>query len=338
MSHLTLKRCKLLPIKITDELLVGKRFLITGASGLIGISLLKSLSNLAVSRMRIISVTATSRSSLFSRLDFPGIDLNILSIDLLNKNEIGKIGEFDYIIHAAGSADPKYFKKYQKETFLINSIITDCLLDLLAPNGKFIFLSSTELFSGTTDIICNEHSLGITSPFHPRAGYIEGKRAGEMLVSWRADQGMNATSLRLSYTFGPTIKIEDSRVINEFIENSLKFQKIFLKDSGKVTRPNLFSEDAAEMILNVMFDSKRRLYNIASNKINSILDIAKIIAEITNSKIIEPESNTPYDNSAQKHIDVDISAYISDFGLPDFTSLRDGLHKTILFRKNFNYA
>jgi hypothetical protein len=70
MSQLTLKRCKLLPIKITDELLDGKRFLITGASGLIGISLLKNLSNLAVSQMRVISVTATSRSNLFSRLNF----------------------------------------------------------------------------------------------------------------------------------------------------------------------------------------------------------------------------------------------------------------------------
>jgi nucleoside-diphosphate-sugar epimerase len=317
------------------ELLDKKRILITGASGLVGISLLRSLSNLSIKRSQVISITAITRTDALGKLNFPGISLNFIDINLLDKNEVQKLGRFDFIVHAAGSADPQYFKKFQRETFLLNSITTDFLLDLLADGGRFIFLSSTELYSGTSDVICNEQSLGITSPFHPRAGYIEGKRAGEMFVNWRRDQGKNATSIRLSYTYGPTIKTKDSRVINEFIESSLKLKKITMKDSGEAKRPNLFSGNAAEMILNVLFNSKRPLYNIANNKISSILEIARIIAEITNSELHVPESNSSYDTSAQNHINVDISSYISDFGLPVFTSLEDGLRETIVFRRNF---
>jgi UDP-glucuronate decarboxylase len=327
-----------LSLRIVDGSILDKKFLITGASGLVGLSVLKALSDLACTLNRTLNISVISRSKQLNKLNLPGIDLKLLNLDLLKTDEISGLGKFDYILHAASSADPAYFKKFQKETFLINSITTDLLMDQMSDGGNFVFLSSTELYSGTKDTICNEQSLGLTSPMHPRAGYIEGKRTGEMFLNWRAETGVRATSIRLSYTYGPILRKDDNRVINQFIESALKYGKIYLKDSGFARRPNLYARDAAEMILNVLFDSKKYLYNIASDQINSILDIAKIIANLTDSTVVESKSDVIFDSSAQMYSQIDISTYIVDFGRPNFTSLEDGLKKTLNFRKKLDFT
>lgn len=311
----------------------GSRILLTGATGLIGSSILSLLNEVArVTKFEFSLFThSTSRLKSESKLEF-----------LQPKHQVGNLTsnlgalsnqKYDLIIHAGGPAQPLDFMRRKNETFLINSVVTEGLLNLLESDGRFVFLSSSELYSGLRKDFFLESDIGTSTPSHPRACYIEGKRAGEMFVNWGREDGKHASSLRLSYTYGPGSKAGDLRVINQLIESAIKSNRIELKDSGAAVRTNLYIADAAKMILSVLLNPIREVYNIGGVQISSIKQIAELIAAITNSQLTIPSFNTSYGIFSQESVRLDISAYTEDFGLPTFTKLDQGLRQTIEWQR-----
>ena len=307
----------------------GSRILLTGATGLVGSSILSLLNEVArVTKFEFSLFThSTSGLQSESKLEF-----------LQPKHQVGNLTsnlgaisnqKYDLIIHAGGPAQPLDFMRRKNETFLINSVVTEGLLNLLESDGRFVFLSSSELYSGLKKDFFLEADIGTSAPSHPRACYIEGKRAGEMFVNWGREDGKHASSLRLSYTYGPGSKAGDLRVINQLIESAIKSNRIELKDSGAAVRTNLYIADAAKMILSVLLNPIREVYNIGGVQISSIKQIAEWIAAITNSQLTIPPFNTSYGIFSQESVRLDISAYTEDFGLPKFTELDQGLRQTI---------
>ena len=311
----------------------GSRILLTGATGLVGTSILSLLNDISQTTLFEAEMFTNSTSNLGGSSDFgilkPKHQINNLTSSL---GEISK-RKYDFIIHAGGPAQPIDFMQRRKETYLVNSIVTGELLDLLENDGKFVFLSSSELYSGLAEDHFFESEIGTSSPSHPRACYIEGKRAGEMFVNWGRDDGKQASSLRLSYTYGPGSKAGDSRVINQIIESAIKYGHIQLKDSGSTIRTNLYINDAAQMIISVLLNPLKSVYNIAGVKASTIKQIAELVAKHTHSELTLPSGGASHEIYAQKNVQVDIGAYVRDFGLPVFTELNEGLRQTIEWQR-----
>lgn len=301
------------------------RVLLTGATGLIGLNLLALLSELKSQFGLDFDLVTSSKSPLPKFIVDISVTKKHLEIDLARYFDVSKLGKFDFIIHSGGSAQPQDFMSKKSETYYINSFATKELLELLNPGGQFVFMSSTELYSGLKTNIFSESDIGSTGPMHPRACYIEGKRAGEMFVNWKITEGFRASSVRLSYTYGPGTKSNDLRVINTLIRDAITLGETKLKDEGLARRSNLFSLDAAHMILQILLSPSRAVYNVAARETATIKDIAKEISLIGRVPFREPMISDEIKVFAQDSVVVDTSAYFEDF--PNFVNcgLREGL-------------
>jgi nucleoside-diphosphate-sugar epimerase len=90
---------------------------------------------------------------------------------------------------------------------------------------------------------------------------------------------------RISTTYGPGFKPDDSRVINDLIKKSINSNKISLMDDGSATRTLCYIGDMCEMIFNVICNGSSTIYNLTGKEKVSIKNIAEVISSHTGSPI-----------------------------------------------------
>src|SRR5438128_765804 len=152
-----------------------RSILITGASGLLGITILACLRERMRRTGRPIAVTAVTHSpppAEFAAL-FEGAHFRLLQCDLADPVAVRSLPGADHIIHAAGYGQPGKFLENPAKTILLNTMATAVLLEALSPGGKFLCVSSSEVYSCSPHGPHREDDSGITDPSHRRACYIE---------------------------------------------------------------------------------------------------------------------------------------------------------------------
>jgi UDP-glucuronate decarboxylase len=311
--------------KINFKSLDGATVLITGASGMIGTYLLATLTLLKESGKNI-RVYGMCRS-------VPRHTLNIMtrSRDQILLTSAVPFERPDVIIHAAGYASPRSFLLDEAETIYVNTALTQELLSKLDPQGKFLFLSSSEVYSGWGYKECQvrpcESDIGTTTPYHPRACYIEGKRCGETLVNAYRSHA-NAKSARLAMTYGPGTRRGDKRSWCSFIEGALIQKRIALQFPGRETRVMCYIRDAVEMLWNVCLRGKEPVYNVTGFAPSvSMAYVAKTISEVTGASLHIPDGNEL--QGAPDDVRISNSRIYNEFGKTDFVPLEEGLRRTI---------
>lgn len=239
----------------------------------------------------------------------------------------------DMIIHGAGYGQPLKFAIDKIKTIEINTKTTIELFKYLKPHGKFLFISTSEVYSGA-DSPYSEEDIGTTTPQHPRACYIEGKRCGETICHAYRAQGFDVKIARLSLAYGPGTKRGDTRVLNQFIEQGFA-GKIVLKDKGEAMRTYCFVDDAVDIMWSILLYGKEAVYNVGGFSTLTIADLAKEIGAIMNATVIIPDEDTGLLGAPQS-VQVDMRKVFKEFGDRPFTSLNNGLKKTIAWqKKNF---
>lgn len=280
-----------------------KRLLITGAFGLVGSNICKILER-----------------------DHRTIEVTKVKFD--EGMYHAQSGDFDYMIHAAGYGQPKMFGKDKISCININTEAIDDLLRFAKPSCKFLFVSTSEVYSGSPSPH-KETDIGTTTPQHPRACYIEGKRCGEAICMAYKEQGYDVKIARLALAYGPGTKKGDTRVLNQFIEQALTTGKIKLMDDGSAKRTYCYVEDAAEMMLDILFKGKDVVYNIGGFSDVSIADLAYNIALQTNATV---ELGKKGLEGSPANVKLDMTNTLAEFPR-DFVTLTDGLHETIKYQK-----
>lgn len=279
-----------------------KTCLITGAYGLVGSNICKVLER-----------------------DYPDVEITKLKCDEWYPN---LPPQFDYIIHAAGYGQPQMFGKDKVKTIQINTQVLNGLFILLKKDGKFLFVSSSEIYSGAPSPH-KETDIGTTTPQHPRACYIEGKRCGEAICMAYKEQGYDVKIARLALAYGQGTKKGDTRVLNQFIEQALITKEIRLKDDGSAIRTYCYIDDAVEMLLKILFEGKDCVYNVGGISTLTIKDVAEYIGEITKSTVIL--GNTALEGSPDS-VKLDLDKYLVEFP-KTFVDFGTGIQKTIEYQK-----
>jgi nucleoside-diphosphate-sugar epimerase len=284
-----------------------KTLLITGAFGLVGSNICKILGR-----------------------DYSEIEVTKVKCDEIY--EYGFVVEeqhFDYIIHAAGYGQPMMFSKDKIKTIEINTKITNYLLGMrLKKDGKFLFVSTSEVYSGAPSPH-TEDMIGTTTPQHPRACYIEGKRCGEAICMAYKEQGYDIKIARLALAYGEGTKKGDTRVINQFIEQALTTGEIRMKDKGEATRTYCYVEDVAEMMLDILFKGTSVVYNVGGVSTLSIKDVAEYVGSITGAKVILGDKTL---EGSPDSVKLDISRILTEFPRK-FVDFGNGIQKTINYQK-----
>jgi UDP-glucuronate decarboxylase len=307
-----------------------KRILVTGASGIIGANFLSVLAS--QSQGKPAEIHAITKSGKFP------VELSDtvkpLVMDLTDPIEVSRLGKYDFILHAAGYGQPGKFLHAPLKTMELNVGLTASLIEKMDPNGTFVFMSTSEIYSGLTKPPFNEDQVGTTNTNHPRASYIEGKRSGEAIVAIaKRELGLDAKSLRLALAYGPGTKDGDERVLNTFIEQALQSKSIELRDSGDAWRTYCYVSDAVQMILDAALQGDSDIYNIGGKSRIQIKELARLIGRLTDATVEIPEgTNSPF-VGAPDDVWLDLSKIGQISNLEHLVTLEDGIARTISWRK-----
>ncbi len=324
------KETKLLINTVDLEQLKNKKILITGASGLIGVYLSSCL-NLLQEELNIELYCWTN-----SPIDKEFIELfkfaNFITGDITNVEMYKSLPQFDVIIHAAGYGQPNRFLEDKTKTIELNTTSTINLFNKLNKDGKFLFISTSELYNGLDRPNINELQIGSTNTDHPRASYIEGKRCGEAICYSFIDKGFDVKIVRLALAYGPGTKKNDQRVLNSLIQKGLFDEKIELMDSGDAIRTYCYVTDVVEMIYNILLNGKSVVYNVGGKSVTTILELAKLIGNKLDKEVIAPMSSNEL-NGNPKIVNINIGRYLHEFKKNTFVSLEEGITNTINWQK-----
>lgn len=236
----------------------------------------------------------------------------------------------DYITYGSGYGQPQMFGKDKVRTIEINTTSLIKAFSYLKPGGTFLYISSSEVYSGNP-LNCSEDEIGNTNPSHPRACYIEGKRAGEAICHSFAEQGYNVKIARLALAYGPGTKAGDTRVLNQFIEQACKTKNITMRDQGEALRTYCYIDDAVDMLWNILLNSRDMVYNIGGFSTLTILELAEEIAKLMNATVTLPEQQTGLSDAPMSVI-LDMSKYLKEFN-KGFVPIVEGLKRTIAYQR-----
>lgn len=276
------------------DTLRGKRLLIAGATGMIGTVLVDVLMLANRENNLGCHVYAMGRTVIRARERFSDYwdkeDFDFIQQDI--NEPIHFDYPVDYIIHAASNTHPRSYVTDPVGSIMTNLLGTYNLLEYARRYKlhRFIFLSSVEIYGRALKLEddFDEHYCGYIDCNTLRAGYPEGKRAGEALCQAYIEKyGFDIIIPRLSRVFGPTMLPSDSKAMAQFIHNAVKSEPIVLKSEGNQQFSYTYAPDAVSAILTIMLNGNSgEAYNVANvSEVHSLKEIATYLARLSGQNV-----------------------------------------------------
>lgn len=312
------------------------RFLVTGATGLIGSYIVDLL--LVYNRFYgagvIIYAMGRNRDKLISRFG-EAINNELYFVEQNVVQQMALEFEVDYIIHAASNAYPARFNSDPVGTIMGNIQGVYQLLEYGRKHNvkRLLFVSTGEVYGqGSSDKELFEESYsGYIDPMQVRSCYPESKRMAENIcVAYKKQYNQDCVIVRLCHTFGPNISKGDNRASVQFFTDAMNGRNVVLKSKGTKFRSYCYVADAVSGLLYVLLEGKSgEAYNVANPDIQvSIAQLASAIAEQKKCKVVFdiPESRMLEETPIEKQ--VLLCDKIIDLGWGAQYSLDEGIKHT----------
>lgn len=237
----------------------------------------------------------------------------------------------DIILHFACPASPVDYLNFPIHTMKVDSLGTINTLGL-AKNKKarYIFASTSEIYGDPKVHPQPETYWGNVNPIGPRSVYDEAKRFSEALtMAFFREHNIDIRIVRIFNTYGPRMRINDGRVVTNFISQALKNEPITVYGDGTQTRSFCYIDDLVEGIykIAIMDNLNGDVINLGNNTEHEIKDLANIIKDLTNSKSLISFKPLPQDDPLLRC--PDISLIKEKIHWEPKTGLEEGLGKII---------
>lgn len=266
----------------------GKRFLITGATGMVGTMLTDALMSLP--DVKVFAV-GRSKSKAAERLGeyFDNPNFTFIEQDVCQPFSDGL--QVDCIIPLASNTHPMAYSQYPVETMLINMLGAKNALDLAVKCGaKVVYPSSVEIYGNAVDDKpFVETGNGLLNLSNARACYPESKRSAEALcLSYAKERGVEVRIARLCRIFGPTMLLSDTKASSQFIIKALNGEDIVLKSKGEQYFSYVYVAEAVKALLCILLHGQNgECYNVSSKLTDVHLrDFAQACAEIAGKQVV----------------------------------------------------
>jgi UDP-glucuronate decarboxylase len=241
----------------------------------------------------------------------------------------------DAILNFACPASPVNYQKDPVRTIETNFLGMINLLHLANETGARIIQASTsEIYGDPTQSPQKESYWGNVNPIGIRSCYDEGKRAAETLCfDYRRQYNLDTRVIRIFNTYGPNMAIGDGRVVSNFIVQALRNEPINIYGDGKQTRSFCYVSDLVEGIYKLLNldENPNTPLNLGNPNEFTILELARVVIEITNSKSEIVSNPLPQDDPKQRCPDISLAKSILNW--KPTIELREGIEKTTAYFK-----
>jgi len=301
-----------------------KKILIAGGAGFIGSHLVKKL----VNDGNNVTVIDNFLSGNLENLN--GIKVKVIRHDII---DLITLSGFDEIYHLASLASPVFYQRNPIETALSNSIGTYNLLsEAKKHKSRILFASTSEVYGNPLKHPQKESYWGNVNPIGLRSCYDESKRLGEtLMMDFHREYGVETRIARIFNTYGPKMSIGDGRVIPNFIVQALKNEPMTIFGHGKQTRSFCYISDLIEGLVKLMNSNFSEPVNLGNPEEITILELAKKIKELTNSKSRIVFKELPIDDPERRCPDISLAK--QKLNWQPVVDLEEGLLKTIEYFK-----
>ncbi len=244
-------------------------------------------------------------------------------------NHIHVTGPLDWVLHFASPASPIDYLQLPIQTLKVGAMGTHNALGLAKAKGaKFVLTSTSEVYGDPLVHPQHEEYWGNVNPVGPRGVYDEAKRYAEALaMAYHRQHSIDVRIVRIFNTYGPRNRVNDGRVVPTFINQALHGEPITVFGEGQQTRSFQYVDDLVAGIRRLMEVPFNKPVNIGNPIELTILEFAKLILRLTNSRSEIIYRPLPQDDP--KNRKPDISRAREVLGWEPRVPVEEGLQKTI---------
>jgi dTDP-glucose 4,6-dehydratase len=260
------------------------RILLTGAAGFLGSHLTDRLlaeGHQVIGMDNFITGNKENLAHLAGNTNFSFIHHDV-------SNFIFVPGEIDYVLHFASPASPNPasplgFPNLPIQTMKAGALGTHNSLGVArAYNAKFLLASTSEIYGNPLEHPQKETYWGNVDPIGSRSVYDEAKRFAEALtMAYHRFHNIDTRIVRIFNTYGPRMRLDDGRVVPNFIQQALRGEPLTIYGDGSQTRSFCYVDDLIEGIYRLMLVDYHEPVNLGNPNEISIKEFADVVNQIT---------------------------------------------------------
>jgi dTDP-glucose 4,6-dehydratase len=245
--------------------------------------------------------------------------------------------QVNYVWHFASPASPIDYLELPIQTLKVGSLGTHKALGLAKLKGaRFLLASTSEIYGDPLVHPQTEDYWGNVNTLGPRGCYDEAKRFSEALtMAYHREHGVETRIVRIFNTYGPRMRVNDGRVVPAFISQALNEDSLTVFGDGKQTRSFCYCSDLIEGIYRLMLINDHMPVNIGNPQEMTMLEFAREIIRLTDSKSEIIYKSLPQDDPKQRRPDITRARNLLQW--EPSVALEQGLVNTIdYFREKLN--
>lgn len=308
------------------------RILITGAAGFLGSHLcdkLIALGNEVIGMDNFITGNKENLDHLAGNENFSFIRHDVA-------NFIFVPGKVDAVMHFASPASPNPaspfgFPNLPIQTMKAGALGTHNTLGVARDHkARYILASTSEIYGDPLEHPQRESYWGHVDPIGLRSVYDESKRFAEALtMAYHRYHHINTGIVRIFNTYGPRMRLDDGRVIPNFIQQALNKKKLTIYGDGSQTRSFCYVDDLIDGIIKLLLSEEHYPVNIGNLDEITIADLAKLVNEVigNTNKTVFLKGKVAGDDPMRRQPDITRASTILKW--KPGINLRLGLEKSI---------
>ncbi len=240
-------------------------------------------------------------------------------------------GKIDFIFHLASPASPVDYMELPIQTLKVGALGTHNMLGLAKEKGaRFLLASTSEVYGDPLVNPQSEEYWGNVNPVGPRGVYDEAKRFAEAItMAYYRYHNIDTRIVRIFNTYGPRMRLNDGRVVPNFIGQALRGEDLTVYGDGSQTRSFCYVSDEVDGIYRLMMSDYILPVNIGNPEEHTILEFARLIITMTGSSSKITFRELPVDDPKQRRPDITKARELIKW--EPKVSLEQGLRETIKY-------
>ncbi|WP_433409617.1 UDP-glucuronic acid decarboxylase family protein [Saccharomonospora azurea] len=235
----------------------------------------------------------------------------------------------DSVLHLASPASPPDYLRLPLETLRVGAVGTANALELATRHGaRFLLASTSEVYGDPLEHPQRESYWGNVNPIGPRSVYDEAKRYAEALtLAYHREHGTDVAVARIFNTYGPRMRVDDGRMIPNFITQALTNAPLTVAGTGTQTRSVCYVDDTVSGLLALWRSGLTGPVNIGNPHELTVRHLAEEVRAVTGSDSTVTFVPGAVDDPRRRCPDITLAR--TALGWEPETGLHDGLRRTI---------